>query len=84
MMPIGALIGGAIILVAERVGSREMALRLPWIVAGAGSWCCSSSLPPHHAKIELLDRRRLTQPTRSAAQHPQFCGLYSAERGGSH
>ncbi len=36
MMPIGALIGGAIILVAEVVWSREMALRLPWIVAGAG------------------------------------------------
>ena len=36
MMPIGALIGGAVILVAERVGSREVALRLPWIVAGVG------------------------------------------------
>ena len=33
-MPIGALIGGVIILIAERFGSRELALRLPWIAAG--------------------------------------------------
>ncbi len=35
MMPVGALLGGAIIVVAERVGARETALRLPWLVAGA-------------------------------------------------
>lgn len=34
MMPIGALLGGLIIVIAERIGSRELALRLPWIVAG--------------------------------------------------
>ncbi len=35
MMPIGSLIGGAIVLVADATGSREFALRLPWFVAGA-------------------------------------------------
>jgi MFS family permease len=35
MMPIGALLGGAVIVITERVGSRELALRMPWLVAGA-------------------------------------------------
>lgn len=35
-IPIGALIGGAIILFAELSTSRELALRLPWFVSGAG------------------------------------------------
>ena len=35
-IPIGALIGGAIILFAELATSREMALRLPWFASGAG------------------------------------------------
>lgn len=54
MMPIGALIGGAIILVAERVGSREMALRLPWIVAGVGQLVLLAFAAPRltTAKIE--------------------------------
>lgn len=35
-IPIGALIGGAIILVGEQSTSRDMALRLPWFVSGVG------------------------------------------------
>lgn len=34
MMPIGALLGGLIIVVTESLGSRELALRMPWFVAG--------------------------------------------------
>ncbi len=34
MMPIGTALGGLVIWVAESVGSREMALRMPWFVAG--------------------------------------------------
>lgn len=34
-MPIGALLAGGIMLVAERLGSRDLALRLPWLIAGA-------------------------------------------------
>lgn len=33
-MPIGALLAGGIMLVAERLGSRDLALRLPWLIAG--------------------------------------------------
>ncbi len=54
MMPIGAFAGGAIIVVAERFGSRELALRLPWIVAGAGQWLLLVFAAPRltTAKIE--------------------------------
>lgn len=34
-MPIGALLAGGIMLIAEHFGSRELALRLPWLIAGA-------------------------------------------------
>ncbi len=37
MMPIGALLGGLIVSVADRYGSRELALRLPWFIASAGN-----------------------------------------------
>lgn len=36
MIPVGALLGGLIVTVADRFGSRELALRLPWLVAGVG------------------------------------------------
>ncbi len=36
MMPIGTVIGGGIVAVAEVFGSRELALRLPWWIAAAG------------------------------------------------
>jgi len=35
-IPIGALIGGTIIMVGELSTTREMALRLPWFVSGVG------------------------------------------------
>jgi len=34
MMPIGALLAGLIVTVTEVFGSRELALRLPWLIAG--------------------------------------------------
>lgn len=34
MMPLGSIVGGVIVFLAERSGSREFALRLPWFVAG--------------------------------------------------
>lgn len=36
MMPIGALIGGLVVTIADRYGSRELALRLPWFIAAGG------------------------------------------------
>jgi MFS family permease len=35
MMPIGAVAGGLIAALVERVGTRELALRVPWFVSGA-------------------------------------------------
>ncbi len=35
MMPIGAALGGLIVVVGEQVASREVAQRLPWLIAGA-------------------------------------------------
>jgi MFS family permease len=34
MVPIGAALGGVIVTVTERLGDRELALRMPWFVAG--------------------------------------------------
>jgi len=35
MMPIGSVIGGLLVVGTESVGSRELALRMPWFVAAA-------------------------------------------------
>ncbi len=35
MMPIGALLGGLTVTITEVFGSRELALRMPWLLAGA-------------------------------------------------
>jgi hypothetical protein len=37
MIPIGAALGGAIVVLTESVASRELALRMPWIVSGFAS-----------------------------------------------
>lgn len=36
MMPLGSLAGGALVVAIDAVASRELALRLPWLAAGAG------------------------------------------------
>lgn len=33
MMPIGAILGGLIVVIAERFTDRELALRMPWLIA---------------------------------------------------
>lgn len=35
-IPLGALVGGIIVAVSERFGSRELALRMPWFFGAAG------------------------------------------------
>jgi len=37
MMPIGAALGGLIVVAAESFATRELALRMPWFVAGGMS-----------------------------------------------
>ena len=34
LMPVGALLGGLIVVVVDQVASRDVALRMPWLVAG--------------------------------------------------
>ena len=34
MMPIGSILGGALVVGADAVASREFALRLPWLLSG--------------------------------------------------
>jgi MFS family permease len=56
-MPIGALLGGGIIAIAEQIVSRESALRLPWLVSGVGQ-----------LSLLLLATRYLTTPAIEAAR----------------
>jgi MFS family permease len=37
MMPIGAVLGGVIVLTVDEFASREVALRMPWLIAGVMS-----------------------------------------------
>ena len=36
MIPVGAMIGGLVVAITDHFGSRELALRMPWWVAGGG------------------------------------------------
>ena len=70
MMPIGSLVGGLIVAVADGFGSRELALRLPYIVALVGNLAllAFASRRLTTAKIDAGPRRRKgrrsTQPAR--------------------
>ncbi len=54
MMPIGSLIGGLIVVVTEMFGSRELALRMPWLIAGVAYFVLFAFAAPRltTAKIE--------------------------------
>ncbi len=54
MMPIGSLIGGLIIVVTDSFASREVALRMPWLIAGVGYFVLFAFAAPKltTAKIE--------------------------------
>jgi hypothetical protein len=56
-IPIGALIGGAIILVGELSTTREMALRLPWFVSGVGQLLLLG-FAAHHLTTASIDGAR--------------------------
>ncbi|MEZ5258166.1 MAG: MFS transporter [Ilumatobacteraceae bacterium] len=46
MMPLGSLLGGALVVAVDKFAPRDLALRVPWFVAGAPTWCCSHSRRP--------------------------------------
>ncbi len=54
MMPIGSLVGGLIIVVTDSFASRELALRMPWLIAGVGYFVLFAFAAPKltTAKIE--------------------------------
>ncbi len=57
MMPLGAILAGVVISIAENVTSREIALRLPWLIAGAS-----------HFFLYAFARPRLTTEKMEAAR----------------
>ena len=60
-IPIGALIGGAIILFAEMSTSREMALRLPWFASGVGQLLLLGFAARHLTTATIDDARAEAQ-----------------------
>ncbi|MEM9134700.1 MAG: MFS transporter [Actinomycetota bacterium] len=57
MMPLGALLAGAIISVGETVTTRETALRLPWLVAGVAHFFLYAFARPR-LTTEKMERAR--------------------------
>lgn len=57
MMPIGAAVGGLVVIVVERLGSREVALRATWFLSGVV-----------HLVLWAVARRRLTTERIEAAR----------------
>ena len=66
IMPVGALIGGAIVLITERFGSRELALRMPWIVSGLLHFALLAFAAPRLTSAKIGAARDSASP-RSAA-----------------
>lgn len=57
MMPIGALLAGVIISVGEAITTREMALRLPWFIAGLAHFVLYAFARPR-LTTEKMERAR--------------------------
>jgi MFS family permease len=76
MMPIGSLVGGLVVVTAHTFTSREMALRLPYVLAVIGNLILLASAPsPHMARIDAA---------RAAARSGPGRGLISGEVAGLH
>ncbi len=58
MMPIGALAGGLIVSIADRYGSRELALRLPWLITAAGHVVLFVFAAPRLTTTKIEEARR--------------------------
>jgi len=57
MMPIGSILGGLIVVVTETFASREMALRLPWLI-GAGLQLLLLAFAAPKLTTERIERAR--------------------------
>jgi hypothetical protein len=67
MMPIGALLGGLTVTITELVASREVALRLPWLVAGAAHLALLAFAAPR-LTTEKLEAARAEATSASSAE----------------
>ena len=67
MMPIGSLIGGLIIVATESFASRELALRMPWFIAGGAYFVLFAFAAPRltTAKIEAARATRIERTVNS-------------------
>ncbi|MEM8620156.1 MAG: MFS transporter [Actinomycetota bacterium] len=63
MMPIGALLGGAIVAITEPLSDRGLALRMPWFVAGALSIALFAWAGPRLTTVKI-EAARATAPQR--------------------
>jgi MFS family permease len=63
MMPIGAMIGGTIVAVTERVADRELALRMPWFVAGGLGLATLVWAAPRLTTARIQAARSAASPT---------------------
>ena len=69
MIPLGAVVGGVIVTVTERVGDRELALRMPWFVAGAIEVALLVYAAPRLTTARI-DAARMDVPSRTPSIRP--------------
>jgi MFS family permease len=67
MMPVGALLGGLTVTITEVVTSREMALRMPWLVAGAAQLALLAFAAPR-LTTEKLEAARAEATSATSAE----------------
>ncbi len=66
MIPIGAIAGGVIVTVTEQVGDRDLALRMPWFVAGAIEVALLLYATPR-LTTERIEAARTVVPSRASS-----------------
>jgi hypothetical protein len=57
MIPIGAAIGGLIVVVVDTFATREVALRVPWLVTGVGTLALFAIAGPRLTSAKFASAR---------------------------
>jgi MFS family permease len=71
MMPIGALVGGAIVAATDAFTDRELALRVPWFVAAAGEFALLLYAVPRLTTSRMDAARAAAERGAAAATRPR-------------